>query len=70
MDLKKILKNNENINGIPELKNDIKEISLLKSQNIELENRKIDLSLLNEQELENYDNNKKELNSAEIREKR
>jgi hypothetical protein len=70
MDLKKILKNNENINGIPDLKNDTKEISLLKSQNIEFENRKINLSLLNEQELENYDNNNKELNPAEIREKR
>ena len=74
MDLKKELankgKNDESINGIQELRNSIKEISYLKSQNQELENQNIKERRLNEKTLENVDNCEIELNSTERTEKR
>ena len=73
MDLKKELankgKNDKNINGIQELRNSIKEIPYLKSQNQELENQNIKERRLNEKTLENVDNCEIELNSTERTEK-
>ena len=73
-DLKKELankcKNDENINGIQEQRNSLKEISYLKSQNQELENQNIKERRLNEKTLENVDNCEIELNTTERTEKR